>query len=98
MQPASQKALMPTKTALVTGSGKRRVGWHVARALAERGYSLAIHYRNSQTEALDTVAELKTYGIEAIALQADLTGEQAVRTLVQSTLDHFGRLDVLVNC
>ena len=33
------------KVALVTGSGKKRVGWHVADALAERGYALAIHFR-----------------------------------------------------
>jgi len=31
------------KVALVTGSSKRRVGWHVANALAAQGYALAIH-------------------------------------------------------
>ena len=37
--------------ALVTGSGKRRVGWHVAAALAVRGYGLVLHYRTSSAEA-----------------------------------------------
>ena len=37
------------KVALVTGSGTRRIGWHVADALAQRGYSLVLHYRNRQT-------------------------------------------------
>jgi len=32
------------RVALVTGSGKKRVGWHVADALAGRGYHLAVHY------------------------------------------------------
>ena len=44
-----------SKVALVTGSGKRRVGWHVAEALAERGYALAVHYRSSASEAAETV-------------------------------------------
>ncbi len=85
------------KVALVTGSGKRRVGWHIAEALAARGYDLAIHYRTSHTEAGDTVTALQARGIRAFALQADLTDEAAVRGLLQGTLDHFGRLDVLVN-
>ncbi len=86
------------KVALVTGAGKRRVGSHVAEALAKRGYSLAIHYRSSATEANDAVAAFKDQGVQAIALQADLTDEKAVQTLVRQTQDHFGRLDVLVNC
>src|SRR5438105_12044013 len=87
-----------TKVALITGSGKRRVGWHVADALAARGYALAIHYHRSAAEAADTVDTFQQRGVEAIGLQADLSDEQAVRTLVQKTLDRFGRLDVLVNC
>jgi len=87
-----------TKVALVTGSGKRRVGWHVADALAERGYSLAIHYRTSAQQAEETVAHLKNKGVAAVALQADLTDEQAVRRLVLGALEKFGKLDVLVNC
>src|SRR6266436_5876166 len=89
---------MTAKVALVTGSGKRRVGWHVADALAERGYALAVHYRTSAAEAEETVAYLKNKGVAALALQADLTDEQAARSLVLGTLDNFGRIDVLVNC
>jgi pteridine reductase len=86
------------KVALVTGSGKRRVGWHVADALARRGYNLVIHYRSSAAEAAETVVSLQLHGIDVIAEQADLSDETAVRRLVQRVLDHFGRLDVLVNC
>jgi pteridine reductase len=85
------------RVALVTGSGRRRVGWHVADALAHRGYALAVHYRSSAAEAAETVAALTARGAEAIAVQADLTDEQAVRALVGRTLDQLGRLDVLVN-
>jgi pteridine reductase len=85
------------KVALITGSGTRRVGWHIAQALAARGYALAIHYRNSAAEAQQTVAELRRGGAQAEPFCADLSDEQAVRGLVEGTLTHFGRIDVLVN-
>jgi pteridine reductase len=86
------------RVALVTGSGKRRVGRHVADALARAGYALAIHYRSSAAEAAETVASLQATGAQVVALQADLTDEQQVANLVRAVLDRFGRLDVLVNC
>lgn len=86
------------KVALVTGSGKRRIGRHVADALAERGYALVIHYRKSKAEALEAVASFQSKGVPAVALKADLADEKAVRLMVDKALAHFGRLDVLVNC
>jgi pteridine reductase len=82
----------------VTGSGKRRVGWHVAEALAARGCALVIHYRNSEAEAAETVQSFRAAGVEVLALQADLTSEVSVQKLIARTLDRFGRLDALVNC
>jgi pteridine reductase len=90
--------VVSSKVALVTGSGKRRVGWHVADALARRGYALAVHYRTSAAEAEETIAHLLTLGVQAGAFQADLTDEQAVQLLVIKVLERFGRIDVLVNC
>jgi pteridine reductase len=89
--------MSPSKVALVTGSGKRRLGWHIADALAARGYALAVHYRSSAAEAAETVNTFQARGVEAVALQADLTDEKAVRGLIDQTLSRFGRLDVLVN-
>jgi pteridine reductase len=86
------------KVALITGSGKRRVGWHVADALARSGYKLAIHYRNSAAEALETVRAFEHRDVEAAAFAADLTDEAAVRSLVEQVLTRFGRIDALVNC
>ena len=83
--------------ALVTGSGKKRVGWHVADALAGRGYNIAVHYRTSAKEAAETVEHLRSRGVEAVAFQADLAEESAVSDLVRGAQD-FGQLDVLVNC
>jgi pteridine reductase len=87
-----------TRTALVTGSGKHRIGWHVAKALAARGYALAIHYFRSAQEAEQVVADFRSQGIDAVGLHADLTDEKAVRSLLDQTLSRFGQLDLLVNC
>jgi pteridine reductase len=85
------------RVALVTGSGKRRVGAHVAEALAARGYALAVHYRSSAAEAAESVAAFRARGVDAAAFGADLTDEESVRALIDDTLKRFGRLDVLVN-
>lgn len=86
------------KVALITGSGKRRVGSHVAEALAERGYALALHYRSSAAEAAETAAAFEKKGVPVAAFRADLSNEVEVRGLVQKALDRFRRIDVLVNC
>jgi pteridine reductase len=93
-----EESSMDKPVALVTGSGKRRIGWHVAEALAARGYALVVHYRTSAAEAAQAVEAFRGRGVEAIALQADLTDERSVRRLIDETLAQFGRLDVLVNC
>jgi pteridine reductase len=90
--------MTPFQVALVTGSGKRRVGWYVAEALAARGYAMAIHYRTSATEAQETINSLANRGVRVMGFQADLTDEQAVGSMVRKVLEQYERLDVLVNC
>lgn len=85
------------KVALITGSGKRRVGWHVAEALGARGYSLAVHYRTSRREAEETIAEFRDRGFTVEAFAADLTEESEVKRLIAQVLQRFGRLDAVVH-
>jgi pteridine reductase len=87
-----------TRVALVTGSGKRRVGAVVADALARRGFALAIHYRTSGVEAAETAAELRAHGVAVTTIAADLADEVAVRAMIDQVIHEFGRLDLLVNC
>jgi pteridine reductase len=87
-----------TRVALVTGSGKRRLGSYVVQALADRGFDIVVHYHTSSTEAAETVQRLQSRQVRALALQADISDEHSVRGLMEQTLAHFGRLDVLVNC
>jgi len=84
------------KVALVTGSGKRRVGNVVAATLAERGYAVAVHYHHAAEEAADTVARLVDRGFRAEAFGADVADEEEVDRLLEAVVDRFGRLDVLV--
>lgn len=90
--------MQPNRVALVTGSGKKRVGSVVADALARRGYAIAVHYRSSAVEAEETAGELREHGVEVGTFPADLTDEKAVRAMVRDVLGRFGRIDVLVNC
>jgi pteridine reductase len=86
------------KVALVTGAGKKRIGWHVAHALAARGYDLIVHYNTAALDASETVHGLNSGENKAIGLQADLANSVSVKNLFERALEHFGRLDVLVNC
>ncbi|HJZ57263.1 MAG TPA: SDR family oxidoreductase [Gemmataceae bacterium] len=90
--------MQPRRVALVTGSGKKRVGSVVAEALARRGYAIAVHYRTSAAEAEETARALRAHGVEAATFPADLADEKAVRAMVRDVLGRFGRIDVLVNC
>lgn len=83
--------------ALITGSGRKRVGWHIAQLLADRGYALAVHYHRSTADAEQTVADFAARGVTAMKVQADLADEAAVQAMVDSVLKRFQRIDVLVN-
>jgi len=85
------------RVALVTGSGKRRIGSVIAEALAQEGYHVAVHFRSSAAEAKATVKRLQKHGVQAHAFQADLADEQAVEVMVDAVIKRFGRIDVLVN-
>jgi pteridine reductase len=85
------------KVAIVTGSGKKRVGSHVVEALCQRDYAVVVHYRKSRKEALETVAKIQAAGGQAIALGADLSVEADVKALTTKVLKEYGTVDVLVN-
>ncbi len=84
------------RVALVTGAS-RRLGRAMARALAEQGVAIAVHYRSSPEKAERTVGELRELGVEAAALAADLTRPAEIEGLFAAAGERFGRLDVLVN-
>ena len=85
------------RVALVTGGG-RRVGAVVVRALAARGYAVAIHSHGSLHEARALASQLDAAGVPSLAVTANLRDEGPVRAMVHRVADHFGRIDALVTC
>ena len=88
---------MTDKVALITG-GARRVGATIARILHAEGWQLMIHYRQSAQEARALAAELNLQRSDSAAIvQADLNNAALLPSMVQQTIQRFGRLDALVN-
>jgi 3-oxoacyl-[acyl-carrier protein] reductase len=83
------------EVALVTG-GSRGIGQAIALAFAQEGAHVSICGRTAAdlSRAADT---MKAKGVEVLAVEADLTRADAARTVFQTTLERFGRLDILVN-
>ena len=88
---------MQGKVVLITG-GARRVGAAICRRLHGAGASLMLHYRSSAGEARLLQAELNHVRAHSVALiQADLLDVSKLPSLVEQTVQTFGRLDALVN-
>ncbi|MDK2126310.1 pteridine reductase [Parachitinimonas caeni] len=85
------------KVALITG-GAKRIGAAIVRELHEAGINIMLHYRSSSAEARALAAELNLKRPNSIAtVQADLLNMGGLPSLVQQTIQHFGRLDIVVN-
>ena len=83
------------RIALVTGAS-RGIGRAIAALLAEEGANVVVVSRSA--EALETVVDdITGRGGRAVAVAADVTGEDAPQTIVNRALDEFGGLDILVN-
>lgn len=83
------------RVALVTG-GSRGLGLGMALALANSGADVAIAARTAVESEYAGELISKT-GVEAISIVADLSQHEAVEKLVPKVVEHFGRLDILVN-
>jgi NAD(P)-dependent dehydrogenase (short-subunit alcohol dehydrogenase family) len=84
------------RAALVTGAA-RRLGAGIALALAEAGFSVAVHARDSHAEAEATAAGVHAKGVASCVLQADLAREDQVATLLPAAAEALGPIGVLVN-
>jgi NAD(P)-dependent dehydrogenase (short-subunit alcohol dehydrogenase family) len=84
------------KAAIVTGAGTG-VGRATALRLAKLDCAVLVNYSRSRDEAEQTVADIKALGGSALACQADVADDAAVRAMVAKAVEAFGRLDLLVN-
>ena len=84
------------RAALVTG-GAKRLGRAIALALADAGFSVALHCNASVDEAARTADDVRARGRKAVVLTADLGAEAEVQRLVPDAVAALGPLGVLVN-
>jgi len=82
--------------ALVTG-GSRGIGRAIAEGFAREGATVAINYIQNKAAADETVQSIKSFGGNAIAIQADVRSINSVRLMVDEARREFGRIDILVN-
>ncbi|MBT2727303.1 MULTISPECIES: 3-oxoacyl-ACP reductase [Bacillaceae] len=84
------------KVAIVTG-GSRGIGASIALELAKNGAKVVINYNIRKELADKVVAEINEFGGEAYAVQADVSESNEAAYLVQETINHYGKLDILIN-
>lgn len=83
------------KTALITG-GSRGLGLQMAEALGEQGAKVVLSSRK-QSDLDEAVAHLKSRGIDASVIAADLGKDSAITPLVDEALARLGHIDILIN-
>ena len=81
---------------LITGAS-RGIGRACALAFAREGARIAANYRADDAMAASLAAELNASGATCLLLKADISDEGQVAGMIARCLEHFGRLDVLVN-
>lgn len=97
MTSATLTSELQDKVILITG-GAKRVGAAICRLLHANGAQLMIHYRSSTSEARALQAELNLKRANSVAIiQGDLLNLAVLPSMVQETVNHFGKLDVLIN-
>ena len=84
------------KVAVVTGSAKG-LGKSIALTLADRGYTLVIHYRKSRSEAQEVLGKIKKRSPRSILVNADLSWESEVKKMFAQIFAKLKRVDLLVN-
>lgn len=84
------------KVALVTGSS-RGIGRAIAESLGAAGCKVVVNYSSSADAAEQVVSKVKEHGGDAVAVKGNVGNSDDVAALFKSTVDHFGRIDVLIN-
>ena len=90
------------KVAIVTG-GSRGIGKQICLTFAREGAAVVVVARTEKEGGklpgtiLQTAEEIRSFGGQALPVRIDITLDEDVERMVQTTLDEFGRIDILVN-
>ena len=83
------------RVALVTG-GSRGIGKAVVTLFASLGAHVAVNYVKDEEAAMATVELARSHGVKALAIQGDVSQSDEAERLVKQTVEHFGRVDLLI--
>jgi len=84
------------QSALVTG-GYRGIGKSIALKLAQMGADVIVNDVVDPKFSKETLDEIRAFGVQADAVQADVSKEEDVKKLANTVLERFGKLDILIN-
>ena len=84
------------KVVLITGSS-RGLGRSIAISFAKEGANVIINYKSSKKEAEALYEIISTYGQEYMCIQADVSKEDEVKSMIEQIIEKYGRIDILIN-
>ncbi|MDJ1110765.1 MULTISPECIES: 3-oxoacyl-[acyl-carrier-protein] reductase [Staphylococcaceae] len=84
------------KAALVTGSS-RGIGRSIALALADEGFNIIVNYSGNEQKAKQVVQAIIDKGQKAVAIKADVSNHEEVKSMIDQSVATFGSLDCIVN-
>jgi 3-oxoacyl-[acyl-carrier protein] reductase len=84
------------KVAIVTGSS-RGIGAQIAKEIAQAGARVVVNYVGNKSAADQVVTDIEAEGGDAIAIRADISNSVEVRSMFDSTVAQFGKVDILIN-
>ena len=85
------------QVALVTGAA-HRVGKAIALSLAQQGVNILVHYHSADDNLVrDTLRDIKSFGVEAYSVQADISQPEGVEATMAALKTNFGKIHILVN-
>ena len=88
--------MLKGKNVIVTGA-TRGIGREIALTLAQNGANIAMNYRNLNSEVEDLINEIKSFGVDALAIKCDVSCTNEVDNFIKEVKAHYNTIDVLVN-
>ena len=88
--------MLKGKNVIVTGA-TRGIGKEIALTLAQNGANIAMNYRNLNSEVEDLINEIKSFGVDVLAIKCDVSITDEVDNFVKEVKSHYNTIDILVN-